>query len=89
MMSDGVPSNDAAPGFRYRCQLCYTEKAEQAQQHLGNQATINPAEDNRKQQCKPNEPKPNFNVIYPRTRHNKLTRRYTPRRVKEVNFPFV
>ena len=34
--------------------VCYTEKAEQAQQHPGTKATINPAEDNRKEQCRPN-----------------------------------
>ena len=31
--------------------MCYTEKAEQAQQHPGTKATIDPAEDNRTQQC--------------------------------------
>ena len=34
---------------------CYTEKAEQAQQHPGSKTTINPAGDNRKKQCRPNE----------------------------------
>ena len=33
--------------------LCYTEKAEEAQQHPGTKTTINTAEDNRKKQCKP------------------------------------
>ena len=44
----------------------YTAKAEEGQQHPGFKTTINPAEVNRKTQCKPNETKPNSNVIHPR-----------------------
>ena len=39
----------------------YTEKTEYAQKHPGVKTTINPAEDNRRKQCKPNETKPNSN----------------------------
>ena len=38
----------------------HTEKAEPAQQPPGLQTTINPAEDNRKKQCRPNETSPNI-----------------------------
>ena len=42
---------------------CYTEKAEQAQQHPGTKTTSNPAEDNRTKQYKPNETKPSSYTI--------------------------
>ena len=42
--------------------LCYTEKAEQAQQHPGIKTTSKPAEDNREKQCRPNETKPDSNA---------------------------
>ena len=48
--------------------MCYKEKAEQAQEHPGIKTTINPAEDNRTKQCRPNETKPNSNAMHPRTR---------------------
>ena len=38
--------------------------AEQAQQHPGVKTAINPAEDNRKKQCKPNETKRTSNAIH-------------------------
>ena len=53
--------------------LCYTEKAEQAQQHPGIKTIINPAEDNRKKQCRPNDTKRNSNAIHPLKRHNDPT----------------
>ena len=53
--------------------LCDAEKAEQAQQHPGTKTTINLAEDNRKKQCKPNEPKPYSVTINPGKRHNNPT----------------
>ena len=40
-------------------------------QNNDKRSTINPAEDNRKKQWKPNETKPNSNTIHPRKRHNK------------------
>ena len=52
---------------------CYAEKAEQAQQQPGIKATINPAEDNCKKQCKPNKTTPNSNATHPRERHNSPT----------------
>ena len=60
--------------------VCYTEKAEQAQQHPGSKTTINPAEDNRKKQCRPDETKPNSNATHhrDRKRHNNPTHSYTP-----------
>ena len=41
--------------------VCYTEKAEQGQQHPGNKTAITPADYNRKKQCRPNDTKPNSN----------------------------
>ena len=46
------------------CSLCYTEKEEYAQQHLGTKTTTTPAKDNRKKQCKPNET--TLPHVYPR-----------------------
>ena len=43
--------------------------------------TINPAEDNRKKQCKPNETRPDSNTIHAHTRHSNFTRSQTPSRV--------
>ena len=54
--------------------VCYTEKAEQAQQHPGTKTTINPGEDNRKKQCKPNQTKSNSITMNPRRRHNNPAR---------------
>ena len=58
--------------------MCYNyadkaEYAQQAQQHPGTKAAINPAEDNRKKQCKPYTTEPNPNAIHPRKRHNNPT----------------
>ena len=61
----GMSSQRSATRWRY------TEKAEQAQQHPGINTASNPAEDNRKKQCRPNETKPNSNAIHTRKRHNK------------------
>ena len=53
--------------------MCYTQSlpilSNAAQQHPGIKTTVNPAEDNHKTQCKPNETDPNFNAIHPRKRH--------------------
>ena len=63
---------------------CYMEKAEQAQQHPGTRTTINPAEDSRKKQCRPNETKPNSQREAPvfrgyrRQRHSNPTHIATP-----------
>ena len=65
--------------------VCYTDQAEQAQQHPGIKTTINPAEDNRKKQCRPNETKPNSNAIHPHKRHNNRTHSYTPSRIKSTH----
>ena len=64
---------------------CYTEKAEQDQQHPGIKTTINPAEESREKQCRPNETKPNSNAIHPGKRHNTPTRSYTPSRTKSTH----
>ena len=65
--------------------LCYTEKAEQAQQQPGTKTTINPAQVNRKKQCGPNETKPNSNAIHPRKRQNSPTNNHTPSRIKSTH----
>ena len=46
---------------------------------------INPAEANRKKQCKQTETIPNSNTIHRRKRHNHPTHSSTPTRVKYVN----
>ena len=55
--------------------VCHMEKAEYAQQHPGTKTTINPAEDNRKKQCKPDKTNPNPITISPRKRYNIPTHR--------------
>ena len=63
---------------------CYTE-AEEAQQHPGTKAAINPAEDNCKKQCEPNKIKPNAIPIQTRKRYKNPTHKQTPSRVKSAN----
>ena len=43
------------------------EKAEEAERHPHTETTINPAEDNRKKQCKPDETKPISSAIHTET----------------------
>ena len=63
--------------------VCYTEKAEEAQQHPGTKSTINPAEDNCKKQCGPNETTPNAITMDPRKRHN-IPTQLNPSRIKST-----
>ena len=65
--------------------MCYTEKVERAQQHPGPKTTVNPAQDNRKKQCKPNKTKPHSNVIHPRKRHNDPTHSHAPSCIKSTH----
>ena len=50
--------------------MSYTANAELSRQHPGTTATNNPAGDSRKQQCEPNETKPNAITINPPRRHS-------------------
>ena len=52
---------------------CYAEKAEQAQQHPGTYTTINPAKNNCRKLCGPDETKSNAIMINPRKIHNNGT----------------
>ena len=63
--------------------IWYMEKAEQSEQHLGIKTTINPAEDNRKKQCKPNQTNPKSDVIHPSKSHTvpAHTERHNPPKV--------
>ena len=45
--------------FKPLCNVLHGEQAEYAQQQPGTKTTINPAEDTRKKECKPNETESN------------------------------
>ena len=64
--------------------LCYAEKAEQGQQHLGTRTKISPAADNCKKQCRPNQTKPNTIMPNPCKRHDHPTHSSTPICIKAV-----
>jgi len=49
------------------------QNAEKAQQHPGTITTINPAEENCKQQCRPNKTQPYAIKTDPRRRQNRPT----------------
>ena len=72
----------SSAGFAFSVSGCYTGNAEQAKQHPGPKTTVNPAQDNRKKQCRTNETKPNSNAIHARKRRNNPPHSHTRSRIK-------
>ena len=63
--------------------LCVTrQKQSKPSNTQESKYTFNPAEGNRKKQCRPTEAKINSTAIHPRLRHKNPTHTYTPSRIK-------